>query len=93
MNKGLKILLSKKRKIKKFTTSIVEVVLFDKKNYKVAVRVIQGYSGLVDNLQERAQQGIEAMRIQRLEITGNIRTIYKLSPFKYKGDTKLKKNA
>jgi len=44
MFKNLKILLGKNRKIKTFATSKVEVVLFDKQNYRVAVRTIEGFT-------------------------------------------------
>ena len=84
----IKILLWKKRKIKKYTTSIIEVVLFDISSYKVAVRVITGYKGLIDYLKDLKEQKIDATKIMRIEIAGNLRTIYQLSPFKYKGDTK-----
>ncbi len=80
--KKMKILLSKKRKIKKYATSKIEVVLFDKENYMVAVRVIEWISGFVDYLKDIKKQGLQAERIIREEIGGNLRTIYKLSPIK-----------
>jgi hypothetical protein len=77
--KKLKILLSNKRKIKKYATSKIEVVLFDKENYKVAVRTIEGITGLVDYLQDIRKQGLKAERIMRENINGMIWTIYKLN--------------
>ena len=82
MFKNLKILLGKNRKIKTFATSKVEVVLFDKQNYRVAVRTIEGFTWLVDNRLDWYNQGLQAEKIIREKIDGNYRTIYKLAPIK-----------
>ena len=81
MFKNIKILLWVKRKVLNFKKSKVEAVLFEKN--RVAIRVISGFSGLVDYknyLLEKYE--IKALKIQRENIAWYVWTIYELSPFK-----------